>query len=383
MKKRFYTFVMQKDCFIAVLAAMFLSSCAGTTKTSTGAIVNDEMENLHKGSVSLSSLVDVENIIPLETTDVSLLGEISKIQKKEDLIYVSSRNRPLSLFDKQGRFVGQIGSIGVGPEEYVQLIDFDVDRDFVYLLTNQKIQVYEKDGEWVKSIPLELNASGICVTESNLFLFVLGDKYVVHILDKAGHAGQQVQESNQALRLNRAMPFIECGDSVLFPLGRSNDILVFDTSKSNASSYVNYLSSNQLSNEEEARMMEESSQYQRLMQQMGCFDGLMADNTHIIFPYIKGNGIQIWVKGIQDGSCTAYMLAQMENDITFAPTANFFYGNTVDDVGFLTYIMPYRLRECMSEAGDRADSPYFAKMREVLGQVDEESNPILIEYKVK
>ena len=181
MKKRFYTFVMQKDCFIAVLAVMFLSSCAGTTKTSTGAIVNDEMENLHKGSVSLSSLVDVENIIPLETTDVSLLGEISKIQKKEDLIYVSSRNRPLSLFDKQGRFLGQIGSIGVGPEEYVQLIDFDVDRDFVYLLTNQKIQVYEKDGEWVKSIPLELNASGICVTESNLVLFGLGDKYVVHI----------------------------------------------------------------------------------------------------------------------------------------------------------------------------------------------------------
>ena len=64
---------------------------------------------------------------------------------------------------------------------------FDIDGDTIYILTVDQIQVYSKKGDWIRSIPLSLNASGLRITANNMLLFVLSDKYIVHVFDKDGN----------------------------------------------------------------------------------------------------------------------------------------------------------------------------------------------------
>ena len=73
----------------------------------------------------------------------------------------------------------------------------------------------------------------------------------------------------------------------------------------------------------------------------------------------------------------------MKNDITFLSASSFFYGNTEDDSGFLTYVMPYRLEEGLDKVSGKKKEIYFERMRKVLEPLGDEANPILVEYKIR
>lgn len=102
-----------------------------------------------------------------------------------------------------------------------------------------------------------------------------------------------------------------------------------------------------------------------------------------MFPLIKEDDPLIWVKNLQNGGSQAYHLSLLENDITFGLVERFFYDNVEDDCGFLTYIQPYKLKECLEKAGQNTESPYFEMMQKAVEHTEDESNPILIEYTIK
>lgn len=371
-----------KKFFILIAAIMGFVACDNRHGDMKEAIINDTSEMFIKGHVAMSSFIEVKNVIPLETSDASLLGSIEKIVKCKGLIFVKSKGKPLTLFDGNGHFLNTIGSIGIGPEEYPLLSDFDICEDAVYVLTVDKIQVYRKNGEWLKSIPISLNASGLHLIPDGMLLFVLGDKHVVHKLNRDGKEEKSTLRRNQTLRLNRAVSFVRYGEKVLFPMGRSNELLSYDMDERRFG-YINYLESNDLTNEKEAVLMEEASFSDRQLQDYGFFDGLLANETHIIFPFIKGEKSALWVKNIQQPESWAYFFSSLENDVTFVPVFDFFRGNVQGDSTFLTYVMPYRLKESLEKVPEEKRGVYWKRMENVLKQTDEEANPIVVEYIIR
>lgn len=88
--------------------------------------------------VDLSKYLDFE-FISLETTKDNLIGIISSIKMTADKIFVfdSYRANSLFVFDKNGKYITQIGRQGMGPGEFAHLAGFDIDT------VNNNIVVYD------------------------------------------------------------------------------------------------------------------------------------------------------------------------------------------------------------------------------------------------
>ena len=92
-----------------------------------------------------------DGYIPLETTDESLVGNISKlIYEDGKLIVVDKGNNKILVFDAAtGKFLNCIGHQGRGPKEFISLRDVVVADGKLYVLDMGKILTYKLSGEFV------------------------------------------------------------------------------------------------------------------------------------------------------------------------------------------------------------------------------------------
>jgi hypothetical protein len=118
----------------------------------------------HQETVYTSSFFKNVRTVILEDHDDALIGEIQYIQVFDDyiLIFDFFIAKKLFVFDKNGKFLRQIGKTGRGPGEYIQIIDFCIDpeRREIYLLDTgtRKALKYNLDtGEYISSIDLPKN----------------------------------------------------------------------------------------------------------------------------------------------------------------------------------------------------------------------------------
>lgn len=373
-----------------ILLLLILSvemSCVQNYNKQSGAIVNNENLLTKNEETFMSNIIQLENIIPLETTDSSLIGRIEKIMKKNNDIYVKSDKNSLLLFHEDGKFQGHIGTLGIGPEEYPMAIDFDVDADNVYVLTVGKIQVYNRTGKFERTIPLNFNVAGFRVLRERILLFVLGDDFVIHLIDKTGNPIETVLKRTQALRLCKAIPFVRyTNDVYLFAQGRSNDVLAYDESTNTFSSMTYLSSSDNLSATEENLLLEEHNGHRdNSIESKTCFDGLSSNGKQILFGAIKGkDDLDLWMKDITSGKSDVYSLLSLKNDLTFTSVNSFFNDNTEGDNGFLSYFVPYYIEEGLSKNESHSNEKNYKILKKILSNINiEEANPIIIEYKFK
>ncbi len=108
----------------------------------------------------LSYIVKKCEMIPLETNESSLFESGYHIGISDNYIAIHSRGQmPIKLFDRKGKFIRDIGSIGKGPGEFSSLYGMQLDEkaNRIYLtpFANAKeIIAYNLEGENQKSIPL-------------------------------------------------------------------------------------------------------------------------------------------------------------------------------------------------------------------------------------
>ena len=101
----------------------------------------------------LDSFVSEIKIIPLETNDNCLIGQplMERVKYHQGLIYISFM-RKLLVFDLAGKFIREIGSMGEGPGEYIEVRDFlFTDEGTIELLDFLKIESYTLDGKHIGS----------------------------------------------------------------------------------------------------------------------------------------------------------------------------------------------------------------------------------------
>lgn len=111
-------------------------------------------------NLKLSELVKNCELIPLETNDSSLYKRAWHIGISDNYLAIHSRGQmPIKLFNRQGKFIRNIGKVGRGPGEFGTLYDIQLDEtaNKLYLLPfarANKIIVYSLDNEILPAIPL-------------------------------------------------------------------------------------------------------------------------------------------------------------------------------------------------------------------------------------
>ena len=139
--------------------------------------VNKSIKNIKE--ISLSSIGRELTYIPLETTPECMIQSIEKVLICNNFIFINGFTKLLQ-FDRDGKFIRQIGSQGRGPEEFSSVGDFCIDeqKKEVYIITaaSHKLLIFNFDGIFKNSFTLSFRPAQIILKAQNQLLFNLWDQ---------------------------------------------------------------------------------------------------------------------------------------------------------------------------------------------------------------
>ena len=160
---------MKKLLFLITICA-----CSPPSENSdgSGANQNDHVNNLilfEENSFEIpeqirySELFDSCYFVPLETTEESLLSEITQIKFLNEMIVIrDNKTKKVVLFSRDGKFLRNIGNAGRGPAEYMGLAEIDVDskNNHIFILDNtaKRILTYDLQGNLINDFNLKVYA---------------------------------------------------------------------------------------------------------------------------------------------------------------------------------------------------------------------------------
>jgi len=150
-----------KHMFLLLIGVFVLLGCSSNKKqepiSKSGVPVINLSEDVSTVlSLLLSESAEKLEIVPLEMTDQSMLGEIRRIQVTDHNIWIDhGREFYIYRFSRSGKFLNKIGSIGQGPGEYTTYSTFLVDEDKkeVYIIANTNgVLAYDFEGNFKRKI---------------------------------------------------------------------------------------------------------------------------------------------------------------------------------------------------------------------------------------
>ena len=138
-----------KNGFLLSLSLLSLIVLCVTTCNNKKQVVLDDLKVYKVEKIEdvflWDDFVEKVDVIPLETNPSSLIGTFYKgIVLEDDVFVLDRRYHTLINFDIGGNFKKKIGERGNGPDEYVEIRDFCVAGNDVYVLDYKKIHQYSK-----------------------------------------------------------------------------------------------------------------------------------------------------------------------------------------------------------------------------------------------
>lgn len=193
-------YFMNKNLFLLIFGVFF-----GCTNQHNNRFTTEEINSLHlhntsflnvntdsltkvnlnpflkKQSFNLGDRLKDMRLVPLETTDESLLGEILKVIVAHDYIYVHDKFKGggLVIFSRDGKFVRRI-PYGQGPGELFNLHDVAYDEQEQKLIAYQHpfLTIFTSEGQIVEQVRLPFGFYNFAV---------IPDGYLFKTLDKQGN----------------------------------------------------------------------------------------------------------------------------------------------------------------------------------------------------
>lgn len=142
-----------KSKYIFLSLILALVSLTGCNDSSRGTVSVLEIYPTISNNRDWLTITDT-TVVPLETTEKSLLGRISEVHNENSDWYILTRENSVFKFDKAGKFVYSIDSKGNGPGEFMRISAMCIDNGHIYLneCNQAKVCVYDTDGKWIKDI---------------------------------------------------------------------------------------------------------------------------------------------------------------------------------------------------------------------------------------
>ena len=140
---------------IYILLIVLVTSCNKIIDISDKTLYSDLD---HYQSIPTERLFSKIEIIPLETNEQSLIQRISKVIEYNSYLYIlDSRQKAILIFDKTGKFISKIHTVGRAPSEYSLLYDIAINtysETLDALDPMGKIITYDLKGNYISSIYL-------------------------------------------------------------------------------------------------------------------------------------------------------------------------------------------------------------------------------------
>ncbi len=140
-------FYRNKYLPIIGLTLVLLSSCKSDQQD--GVVIIDADKKITK---TLDDYISHIEIVPLESNEDALLQNYWKAVEHDNKYFVQDGSKGLYVFNKQGKYLGKIGSPGKGPGEYIYIADFQINHftgNIEILEPLGRIKVYNPDGDFL------------------------------------------------------------------------------------------------------------------------------------------------------------------------------------------------------------------------------------------
>jgi hypothetical protein len=158
---------------------LLLFACKQEYKTNTDDVVMLKLtERACVERANASQFFASAKCIPLSTGDESLIGEIAKVVRHGNYIYVADRSG-LYRFMEDGTFSGKINKQGNGPDEYAAISDFEIESaDKVWILcrSSQTLNQYSWNGTLNRKIKFNFWAAKMRLISPGKMCLYIGNE---------------------------------------------------------------------------------------------------------------------------------------------------------------------------------------------------------------
>lgn len=158
-----------------------------------------ETDPTSENEESFDHFYRLKEVIPLETTDSSVMGDIMKVIGAKDHIFVAPWNgKSIFVFNRAGKYLSRIDKEGRGPGEYLRISDFMVTtepQEIVVYAREGKFNFYDWEGNFLRTTKLDPFVNGIerLPDGSSVLNYVLSQgilfqdtAFIVRVADPAG-----------------------------------------------------------------------------------------------------------------------------------------------------------------------------------------------------
>ena len=131
-----------KKLILSLLICAALVSCS-EPMNENGHVIKVDIEDARP--MELSDFVESIKLIPLETTDESLIKSIRQLMVQDGKIYINNDRRDVLVFDENGKFLLSTAKrIGEGPEDYLTVRNIDITNEGLISI-DEGIRIREYD----------------------------------------------------------------------------------------------------------------------------------------------------------------------------------------------------------------------------------------------
>ena len=140
---------MKKTILIGALALAF-GACSEQPKENSN-VIQVDIENAKP--MNLADFVESIQLVPLETTDKSLIKRIERMVIRDGKVYIQNDLQDVLVFDENGKFLLSTAQRrGQGPEDYFMMMSMDVTNDgLISIYEGFRIREYDMDLNLVNS----------------------------------------------------------------------------------------------------------------------------------------------------------------------------------------------------------------------------------------
>jgi hypothetical protein len=393
-----------------LLFFFFLCSFCSCNKKESVSLVNVEIissqNDILKPLVTPPAFSEVL-MIPLETNDSILIGEIVDVQVYDSLIFISDRNDKISVFSIDGKFKNFIGKKGNGQGEYLSIGSFCYDRfnEQVILLDHMKsaYYLYHIDGRSKSVISFNANAKEaprkiIMLNYNTLLIYyaMYKDNVAYKLFDFIQKKEILIKKypylSSNIIYSFSKHPISQCEKSSFLIMPFSDTIYKCADKKVIPQYIVEH--SNKMAQIESAEFDKDNNLTSLGVHyiQEGLFVGFnnifeTTDKLLLHYGFYGDNlGYFIADKTTMKGSYHTFLAVENINNtfIDFPELKSMPFFKTVESNSdyFISYVMPYQLITLKGKVSIDGNS-VLLKFNQLLNSIHEEDNPVIFLYKLK
>ena len=377
-----------------ILFLILLFACTDSHHSAENTTVV-EIDVNNRKDYDFSYFFDTCYIVPLQTTDAALIGDVSKVILKDENIFIldSRKSKSIFIYDWKGQLKNVIDDLGEGPGQYLSPSHMSIpESDSLIYITDflaQKRHSYTFDGAFKESIKLDPSTMYTDLMQGNGLFYTAGGEdrgkaKSVHVWDSDFNLLKKINISfkgdiwlQNGIKKNYFYEKSD-GNGVLYKGLLTNSIITIENDSITHVMRVNLSGDSFHYDPNTPIQLVEFIERVRKTEKYMVAKGVLDSHRHLFVDIAKGDHGLTAVYHKDTGE--VHLLGKLVNDmngvvlsltgmVTEYATANY----------FIVALFPAQFRDFMKYKKIR--SPYDPMLEAM--QLDDADNPILFIYRFK